>query len=199
MSSGSVLLVLLLAGLAVGVLLYNRLISLRNRCENAFSQIDVQLQRRHELVPNLVETARAHLAHERDTLAAVTEARNAAESRREAAAEAPTDGARVAALASAEGVLGGAVGRLNVVMEAYPELRADTRLGELHEALASTENRVGFARQAFSDAVMRYNIAREQFPTALVAGLFRFEEAAPFELAEERMRAAVDVSFARAH
>lgn len=196
MSAGFILVVAALALLGLGVWLYNRLVSLRNRHLNAFSQIDVQLQRRHELIPNLVETARAYLDHERETLTAVTEARDTAESRRREAAAAPSDGARVGALAAAEGALGAAMGRLNVVMEAYPELVANERLSELHAELASTENRVGFARQAYSDAVMRYNVAREQFPALIVAALCRFAEAVPFELEEPAMRRAVKVSFA---
>ena len=196
MSTSSLSLVLVLAAVAAGVFFYNRLVSLRNRHVNAFSQIDVQLQRRHELIPNLVETARAYLEHERETLTAVTRARNGAESCRRAAADAPADGSRVAALAVAEDALGSAMGRLNVVMEAYPALLADRRLADLHDELATTENRVGYARQAHSDAVMRYNVAREQFPGNLVAGLCRFEVAVPFEVDAPDMRRAVRVTFA---
>ena len=196
MSSGIVLSLVLAAVAVAGVVLYNRLVALRNRHVNAFSQIDVQLQRRHELIPNLVETARAYLEHERETLVAVTEARDTAESRRQEAAAAPGDAARVGALAAAEGTLGAAMGRLNVVMEAYPELKADERLSELHAELASTENRVGFARQAYADAVMRYNTAREQFPAVIVASVCRFDEAAPFELEESTYREPVKISFA---
>ena len=196
MSLGSVLFVVALAVLALGVLLYNRLVTLRARHVNAFSQIDVQLQRRHELIPNLVEIARAYLEHERETLLAVTEARDTASACRRAAAVAPGDPARVGALASAEGVLGSAMGRLNLVMEAYPDLAADERLSALHAELASTENRVGFARQAYSDAVMRYNTALEQFPSVLVAALCRFRAAVPFEIDDPVHRRAVSVSFA---
>ena len=196
MSTGSILLVAALALLVLGALLFNRLVALRNRHVNAFSQIDVQLQRRHELIPNLVETARAYLAHEHETLTAVTEARDTAESRRREAAATPADGARVGALAAAEGALGAAMGRLNLVMEAYPALVANERLSELHAELASTENRVGFARQAYSDAVMRYNVAREQFPALLIAGACGFRAAVPFELEEPAMRRAVRVSLA---
>ena len=196
MSTGLVLGLVAALLVVVGVVLYNRLVALRARHVNAFSQIDVQLQRRHELIPNLVETARAYLAHERETLVAVTEARDTAESARRDAAAAPGDAARIGALASAEGVLGSAMGRLNLVMEAYPELKADERMAELHAELASTENRVGFARQAYSDAAMRYNTAREQFPTVLVANGFGFGEAASFELEDAGYRKPVEVSFA---
>ena len=198
MSSLSVALVVALVLLAFGVWLFNRLVTLRNRHVNAFSQIDVQLQRRHELVPNLVETARAYLEHERETLTAVTAARDTAETRRREAAADPADGARIAALASAEGALGTALARMNMVVEAYPELVADERLGELHAELASTENRVGFARQAYSDAVMRYNVAREQFPALVVAALCGFREADPFEIADPALRAPLTISFAKA-
>jgi len=196
MTTGLIQIAVLVAILTAGVVLYNRLVALRNRHVNAFSQIDVQLQRRHELIPNLVETARVYLEHERETLVAVTEARDTAEACRRKAAAVPEDGARIGALASADGALGAAMGRLNVVMEAYPELKADARLSELHAELASTENRVGYARQAYADAVMRYNTAREQFPAVLVASACRFREATPFELSDERRREAVAVSFA---
>lgn len=177
------------------VVLYNRLISLRNRFLNAFSQIDVQLQRRYELIPNLVQTATAYMAHESDTLTAVTQARNSAsESCRKAAAD-PTDSSLVAALASAETTLNGALGKFNMVMENYPDLKADAQMRDLHEELTSTENRVAFARQAYSDAVMVYNTAREQFPTMLVAGAFAFKNGDLFEIENENMKQAVRVSF----
>lgn len=196
MSSGTLLLIVLVALAVVAIVYYNRLVALRNRHVNAFSQIDVQLQRRHELIPNLVETARAYLSHEAETLIAVTDARNTAESRRQEASAAPGDAAAVGALAAAEGTLGAAMGKFNLVMEAYPELKADERLSELHAELASTENRVGFARQAYSDAIMRYNTACEQFPAVVVASLFRFKEGVPFEIDEPDMRQAIKVSFA---
>lgn len=184
-----------LAAAVLLIVLYNRLVALRNRWRNAFSQIDVQLQRRYELIPNLVETARAYLTHERETLTAVTEARNGAEQQRQRASQ-QTDPGAIGALAAAEQQVAGALGRFNLVMEAYPELKADERLSELHADLASTENRVGFARQAYSDAVMRYNIGIEQFPAVIVARLFGFEEAALFEADDPVMREAVTVSFA---
>ena len=179
----------------LAVLIYNRLITLRNRFRNGFSQIEVQLQRRYELIPSLVETARAYMKHENETLLAVTEARNAASQRCEAAARDPQDASLVGALAAAEGVLSNAMGRLNVVMENYPELKADGQMLELQEELTSTENRVAFARQAYSDAVMNYNIAREQFPAVIVASVCSFREADLFEISEPSVMHNVRVSF----
>lgn len=189
----------LLIAVAIGiaaVLIYNRLISLRNRTLNGFSQIEVQLQRRYELIPNLVETAKAYMEHERETLMAVTEARNTASAKCEAAAKDPQNASLVGALASADGALTQAMGRLNVVMENYPDLKADAQMRDLHEELASTENRVAYARQAYSDSVMTYNTAREQFPAVLVANACSFKEAELFEAEDPAMRQAVKVSFA---
>lgn len=180
-----------------GVILYNRLISLRNRFLNAFSQIEVQLQRRYELIPNLVETASAYMQHESDTLTAVTNARNAASDSCSKAARDPSDSSLVGALASAEKTLNGAMGKFNMVMENYPELKADAQMRDLHEELTSTENRVAFARQAYSDAVMQYNTAREQFPTVMVAGVFSFKNGDLFEIPDEEMKKAVKVSFSQ--
>ena len=177
------------------VVLYNRLISLRNRFLNAFSQIDVQLQRRYELIPNLVETAKAYMQHENETLTAVTQARNAASDSCSKAARDPADASLVGALASAEKTLNGAMGKFNMVMESYPDLKADAQMRDLHEELTSTENRVAFARQAYSDAVMRYNTAREQFPTVLVAQLFSFKNGDLFEVPDDSMKQSVIVSF----
>lgn len=186
------------AGIIVvaAILIYNRLITLKNRFLNSFSQIEVQLQRRYELIPNLVETARAYMKHENETLLAVTAARNAASQRCEAASKDPGDASLVSALASAEGALGSAMGKLNVVMESYPDLKADEQMRDLQEELTSTENRVAFARQAYSDSVMQYNIAREQFPAVFVADAFSFKEADLFNIAEPEMKQAVRVSFA---
>jgi len=158
--------------------LYNRLVTLRNGIGNAFAQIDVQLKRRYDLIPNLVETARKYLQHERETLEAVTSARNAAFGAAGQARQNPAAAAPMAALGSAEGLLGGALARLMVVAEAYPELKADQTMRELSEELSSTENRVGFARQAYNDAVLDYNNATAQFPANLLAGLFGFQGAA---------------------
>jgi LemA protein len=161
-----------------GVVTYNRLVRLRNAIANAFAQIDLQLKRRYDLIPNLVETARKYLQHERETLEAVTSARNQAFAAAGLARRSPTAAAPVAALDAAEGVLGGALGRLMAVVEAYPELKADQNMRELSEELTSTENRVGFARQAYNDTVLDFNNGAGQFPANLVAGLFGFAPAA---------------------
>lgn len=182
--------------LVLGVLIYNRLITRKNRFLNAFSQIEVQLQRRYELIPNLVETAGAYMKHEHESLIAVTEARNNAASRCTEAGKNPDNSALVGALASAEGSLSSAMGRLNMVMEAYPDLKADETMRDLSEELSSTENRIAFARQAYSDAVMSYNTAREQFPAVIVAAAFSFKEADLFEVDSPEMSQVVKVSFA---
>ena len=186
----------ILAGLIYLVVIYNRLVSLRNRLKNAFAQIDVQLQRRHDLIPNLVTTAKAYLEHERETLTRVTEARNQAEgARREAAAE-PDDGAAVGRLGRAESILSGSLSRLLAVSENYPDLKADQTMQALTEELTATENRIGFARQAFNDAVMSYNTYREQFPNNAVSGLFGpFKEASLLDIENPEARRAVNVSF----
>jgi len=196
MSFGLVSLVMAVAIGIAAVLIYNRLIALRNRSLNGFSQIEVQLQRRYELIPNLVATASAYMKHEADTLTAVTEARNTASAKCDAAAKDPQDASLVNALASADGALTNAMGRLNVVMENYPDLKADAQMRDLAEELASTENRVAYARQAYSDAVMEYNTAREQFPAVVVANACSFKEADLFEAEAPAMRQAVNVSFA---
>ncbi len=157
---------------------YNRLVRHRNEIGNAFAQIDVQLKRRHDLIPNLVEVARKYVQHERDTLEAVIAARNGARKASEAAAARPADAARIGALADAEGALAGLMGKLAVVVEAYPELKADAALRDLSEELNHTENRIAFARQAFNDAVLDYNNAAQQAPTNLAAGIFGFQAAA---------------------
>lgn len=176
-------------------LIYNHLVTLRNRVRNAFAQIDVQLLRRHDLVPNLVETARAYLQHERATLEAVIAARAAAVGASQQASAQPGDAAALAALGRAETALGGALGRLLAVVEQYPDLKADATMARLSEELASTENRLAFARQAYNDAVMRYNTAIELFPNALVAGSMGFRAAGFFELEDTAVRALPKVSF----
>lgn len=175
---------------------YNRLVGLRNRFKNAFAQIDVQLKRRYDLIPNLVETARAYMKHERDTLEAVTGARSAAMSADHAAAANPGDAGALKQLAGAEQMLAGALTRFFAVAEAYPDLKADTTMTQLSEELSATENKVAFARQAFNDAVMAYNTAAEQFPATLIAGAFGFKPAellAATDSATERQ--AVKVAF----
>ncbi len=184
---------LLAALLVFGVGLYNGLVRLRNACKNGFSQIDVQLKRRHDLIPNLVETAKAYLKHERETLESVVRARNAAVTATAAAAASPGDPAAMLGLAGAEGALGASLSRLLVVAEAYPALKADATMVRLMEELSSTENRIAFSRQAFNDAVMAYNTARESFPGLLLADAFA--AAAPFEITAPAEREATKVAF----
>lgn len=174
---------------------YNRLVKHRNEIGNAFAQIDVQLKRRYDLIPNLVDVARKYVQHERDTLEAVIAARNGAKSASEAAASRPVDAARIGALAGAESALAGLMNKLAVVVEAYPELKADATLRELSEELNHTENRIAFARQAFNDAVLDYNNAAQQAPTNLVAGIFGFSAAAMLQATtSEAERGAVRVA-----
>ena len=165
---------------AVGI--YNGLVRARNAFRNAFAQIDVQLQRRFDLIPNLVETAKGYLQHERNTLEAVIAARGAAMAGLSAAKARPGDPTAMAELASTQGMLEGALGRLMVVAEAYPDLKANQNMMQLTEELSSTENRVAFARQAFNDSVMAYNNRRETFPSSVVAGMFNFSEASLLEI-----------------
>ncbi len=160
---------------AVGA--YNRLVSLRNRFKNAFAQIDVQLKRRHDLIPNLVETAKGYMKHEREALEAVIAARNTAVAANRRAASDPTDAAAVQQLGAAEDTLGATLGRLFALSEAYPELKANQNMMQLTEELTSTENRIAFARQAFNDNVMEYNISVEQFPGSIIANVFTFKPA----------------------
>ena len=174
---------------------YNRLVRSRNEIANAFAQIDVQLKRRYDLIPNLVDVARKYVQHERDTLEAVIAARNSAKSAGDAARAKPADAARIGALSSAEGNLAGLMKQLAVVVEAYPELKADATLRELSEELGHTENRIAFARQAFNDSVLDYNNAAQQAPTNVVAGLFSFKPAAMLEATTSDVeRAAVRVN-----
>lgn len=178
------------------VALYNTLVLRRNEKRNAFSQIDVQLQRRYELIPNLVTVAERYMKHEKDTLQAVIEARNsAAEAARSAAADPDAPGI-IAELAQAEKRLAGSMGKLNVVVEAYPDLQADAQMLSLSEELTHTENRVGFARQAYSDAVMVYNSRREVFPSVIIARLFDFKEGEFFEIDDPVKAEPVRVDFA---
>lgn len=178
--------------------LYNGLVRARNAYKNAFAQIDVQLQRRFDLIPNLVETAKGYLKHERETLEAVIAARGAAVSGLAAANASPGDPAAMQQLAAAQGQLNGALGRLLAVAEAYPDLKANQNMMQLTEELTSTENKVAFARQAYNDAVMTYNNKREVFPGSLIAGSFKFEQAALLEIPAEQaaqVRAAPKVQF----
>ena len=185
----------LLLGLLFGVGVYNTLVTLRNRFRNAFSQIDVQLKRRHDLIPNLVETAKGYLTHERQTLEAVITARNAAVAGLKAASANPGDAAAIQQLAGAEGALSGALGRLFALAEAYPDLKANRNMMQLSEELTSTENKVSFARQAFNDAVMGYNNKREVFPGSVIAGMFSFMPAQLLEIESPEKREVPKVSF----
>lgn len=188
----SILLLLLLIVFGVGIALvlwavgiYNGLVTRRNAYRNGFAQIDVQLTRRHDLIPNLVETVKGYMQHERETLEAVIRARNSAIGGLNAAKGNPGDPAAMQQLAQAEGALGGALGRLFALSESYPDLKASANMAQLTEELASTENRVAFARQAFNDAVMAYNNQREVFPANLLAGTFNFQQAALLGIGEE--------------
>jgi len=177
--------------------IYNKLVSLKNRYENGFAQIEVQLKRRYDLIPNLVETAKGYLSHERETLEGVIAARNQAMAGLEAAAANPGNADAIKELASAEGLLGGALGRLNVVMEAYPDLKANTNMMQLTEELTTTENKVAFARQAYNDQVTSYNTYRQSFPPVILANTFGHPQDAElleFEDSAE-IQAAPQVSF----
>jgi LemA protein len=177
--------------------IYNRLVTLRNRFKNAFSQIEVQLKRRYDLIPNLVETAKAYMSHERDTLEAVIAARNQALAGLQAAAADPSNADAIKQLASAEGALGGALGRLNVVMEAYPDLKANQNMMQLSEELTSTENKVAFSRQAYNDQVTEYNTYKQSFPPVLFATFFGHSNDGTLLEFEDReqIQAAPSVSF----
>lgn len=179
----------------LGVGIYNRLVTSRNTFKNAFAQIDVQLTRRNDLIPNLVETAKGYLQHERATLEAVISARNTAVAGLKAAAANPGSAAALAQLSGAEAGLGGAMGRLFAVMEAYPDLKASANMMQLSEELTSTENRIAFARQAFNDAVLSYNNTREVFPNSLLAGWFSFTPARMLDPPVPAAREAPKVSF----
>ncbi|MEI7591153.1 MAG: LemA family protein [Deltaproteobacteria bacterium] len=193
---GVLAVVVVLVVLIVGV--YNKLVILKNRFKNAFAQIDVQLKRRYDLIPNLVETSKGYLAHERETLEAVITARNQASAAGQKAAANPGNPAAMQNLLGAESMLTGALGRLLVTVEQYPNLKANETMMRLMEELSSTENRISFARQAYNDAVMGYNTARETFPSVLFAGAFGFTEAALFEVKAESEREAPKVSFQKA-
>jgi len=177
------------------VMIYNRLVKFKNRFKNAFSQIDVQLKRRYDLIPNLVETAKAYLKHENETLTKVTEARNQALAATQAASRDPGDASAMKSLMGAEAALGGALLSLNAVMEAYPDLKADQTMMQLSEELTSTENKVSFARQAYNDEVMVYNTQRETFPDVMLAPMFGFKEATLWMIEDVAEKAAPKVSF----
>ena len=172
MGSGLITLIVLAVIVFYLIALFNKLVSLKNRYQNAFAQIDVQLKRRYDLIPNLVETAKAYMAHESKTLEAVIEARNVASKQLQTASSNPADANAITGLGHAETQLGGALGRLNVTMEAYPDLKANQNMMQLSEELTSTENKVSFARQAMNDAATEYNTARQSFPANFLASFF---------------------------
>ncbi len=186
----------LIAAVALfAIVIYNRLVAARNRYKNAFAQIDVQLTRRHDLIPNLVEVARKYMTHERETLEAVIQARNGAAHQLKNAASDPTNPEVMKKLGAAEQGLSGALGRLFALSENYPDLKANQNMMQLSEELTSTENRVAFARQGFNDAVMSYNILRESFPNNFIAGTFNFQPAQLLDIEDPAKREAVKVSF----
>jgi LemA protein len=185
--------VVVLIAWAVGI--YNKLVNFRNRVKNAFAQIDVQLTRRHDLIPNLVEAVKGYMKHERETLDAVISARNSAVSNLETAKSDPANAEAMKQLGKSEGALGSALGRLFALAEAYPDLKANQNMMQFQEELASTENKVSFARQAFNDSVLAYNNAVENFPNNILAGIFRFETASFLEIESEEMRAVPKVAF----
>ncbi len=201
MVRGSIIIVLLVLVVPIFFILmwivsaYNRLVSLRNRYKNAFAQIDVQLKRRYDLIPNLVETAKGYIKHERGTLEAVIAARNAASTANVRAAQNPGDAAAMKELSGAEAALTGTLGRLFALSEAYPDLKANTTMLSLMEELTSTENKVAFARQAYNDSVMSYNTQRETFPTNMIAGPFNFGPAELFVVEKPEEKEAPKVSF----
>ncbi len=174
---------------------YNGLVGLRNRFKNAFSQIDVQLKRRYDLIPNLVETAKGFMKHERETLEAVIAARSQASSAREAAAANPGDAKSMGDLMAAEAGLTGSLGKLFALSESYPDIKSNQNMMQLSEELTSTENKISFARQAYNDSVMHYNNKREMFPSSIIAGMFNFNAATLFEVESEAERKNVEVKF----
>ncbi len=178
---------------AIGI--YNNLVNLRNRVKNGFSQIDVQLTRRYDLIPNLIEAVKGYMSHERGTLEDVINARNSAVSGLKRAAADPSDPEAIKALAGAEATLGGTLGRLFALAESYPDLKANQNMMQFQEELASTENKVAFARQAFNDAVMSYNNGCQSFPNNLIANNFNFKHAEFLEIEQEEKREVPTVSF----
>jgi LemA protein len=192
---GWIILAIIAGAVLFAITIYNRLVAGRNRFKNAFAQIDVQLTRRHDLIPNLVEIAKRYMSHEKDTLEAVVNARNLAVAGLKAAAKDPTDPEAMKQLASAEQGLSGALGRLFALSEAYPDLKANENMMQLSEELTTTENKVAFSRQAYNDSVMTYNTLRESFPNNFFAGWFSFKAAELLEIEDETKREAPKVSF----
>jgi LemA protein len=195
MIGGIIVLAVVAVLIVFAVSVYNNLVTLRNRYKNAYSQIDVQLKRRYDLIPNLVETAKGYMKHERETLEAVIEARNQASGANDRAASSPADAGAMKELVGAETALTGAMGRFFALVENYPELKASRNMQQLSEELTSTENKIGFARQAYNDGGTRYNNEREKFPNNVVAGVCGFAAATLFEIANPEERRAPRVSF----
>ena len=195
MGTGTILWLIFVGMILFGITLYNRLVAGRNGYKNAFAQIDVQLTRRHDLIPNLVETAKAYMAHEKDTLEAVIQARNLAVSGLNAAKADPTNPEAMKQLGQAEQGLSGALGRLFALSESYPDLKANQNMMQLSEEITTTENKLSFARQAYNDAVMMYNNLREQFPSNIIANWFQFLAAEMLELEDEQMKQVPKVEF----
>jgi len=192
---GWIVLALIVGAVLFAISIYNRLVAGRNRFKNAFAQIDVQLTRRHDLIPNLVETAKGYMKHERGTLEAVINARNTAVAGLKAASKDPSDPSAMKQLAQAEQGLSGALGKLFALSESYPDLKANQNMMQLSEELTTTENKVAFARQAYNDAVMLYNTMRESFPNNFFAGWFNFQHAELLEIEDEAKREVPEVSF----
>lgn len=191
----SVVIALVIFAVIFFIGIYNRLVSLRNQSKNAFSQIDVQLKRRYDLIPNLVETAKAYMKHERDTLEAVIKARNMAITANQAVATNPQNPEAMKQLMQAEGTLTGGLSKLMMLMESYPDLKANQNMMQLTEELTSTENKISFARQAFNDSVMDYNTSCEVFPNSVVAGMFQFQKGTLYVIEDSKMKEAPKVSF----
>lgn len=185
---------IVLVMIIVGI--YNKLVTLKNRFENAFSQIEVQLQRRYDLIPNLIETVKGYMAHEKETLEAVIQARNQAQSSLQAASQNPGDASAIAGLAGAEGMLGGALGRIFALSESYPDLKANQNMANLQEELSSTENKVAFSRQAFNDSVTAYNTYKQTFPPVFFAGMFGHgQDGTLLEFESKKIKEAPKVQF----
>jgi|TARA_B110000003_G_C16620982_1_gene523120 LemA protein len=185
---------IVLVMIVVGI--YNKLVTLKNRFENAFSQIEVQLQRRYDLIPNLIETVKGYMAHEKETLEAVIQARNQAQSSLQAASQNPGDASAIAGLAGAEGMLGGALGRIFALSESYPDLKANQNMANLQEELSSTENKVAFSRQAFNDSVTAYNTYKQTFPPVFFAGMFGHgQDGTLLEFESKKIKEAPKVQF----